>query len=92
MQLSPEEAAQYAEACAAVARHYDIGASAKALDIANLVTTMSSIYGVRMMAIYGRRHARPASMPGAPPAPNGRDQSPGAIDLSSMTHPSKGTA
>lgn len=55
MQLTPEEARLYAESIAAVARHYDIGASAKALDWMNLATTMGSLYGVRIMAIKMRR-------------------------------------
>lgn len=57
IQLTEPEAKAYAEAVAAVARHYDIGASAKALDIFNLVTTMGSIYGVRVMAVVARKDA-----------------------------------
>lgn len=95
IQLSEEEAEQYAKAIAAVARHYDLGASAKALDWTNLLTTMGSIYGVRAMAAVARRKERQrqgplgpivsgAEPPPAPPAANG--QAPGeAIDFSMMT-------
>lgn len=71
LQLSEEEAAQYAKAVASVGRHYDMGASAKTLDWFNLGTTMASIYGVRVMAIAVRRKSgRPA------PATNGYDPTP----------------
>lgn len=78
MQLTPEESRQFAESVVAVARHYDVGASAKALDWTNLLTTMGSIYGVRVMAMTVRRKAGSPGMGhnGGPaldeqPAPSG---------------------
>lgn len=71
-----------------VARHYDVGASAKTLDWFNLATTMASIYGVRAIAIAARRKA--GRTPGAA-APNGHDPAPpppeqgDGIDWSAMT-------
>lgn len=71
LQLSEPEAKAYAEAIRAVARHYDIGASAKALDIFNLCTTMGSIYGIRLMAITARKkgYGQAEPEPEAAPAP-----------------------
>lgn len=85
MQLSPEEAKQYAEAVAAVARHYDVGASSKTLDWLNLCGTMGGIYGARAMIIASRPKAARA---GASQA-NGLDRAAveagkGNVDLSSM--------
>lgn len=88
--LTSEEAEAYAKAVASVARHYDMGASAKTLDWFNLATTMGSIYGVRVMGIAARRkddrRGRQRS------APNGHDPEGAApeatgdgIDWSSMT-------
>lgn len=71
-QLKEEEAEAYAKAVASVARHYDMGASAKTLDWFNLLTTMGSIYGVRVMEVVARRKGgrRPT------PATNGHDPTP----------------
>lgn len=88
-QISEEEAAEYAKAVAAVARHYDMGASAKTLDWTNLAMTMGSIYGVRIMGIAARR--REERRGGARSAANGHDQAPvtdvpgDGVDWSSMT-------
>lgn len=98
LELQPEEAKQYAEALALVSRHYDVGASAKTLDLVNLATTMASIYGVKIMMILARRDAeRRGVRPAAPgmghnggPAMNGHDAPPAeaeAIDFSLMTGP-----
>lgn len=87
LQISEEESAQYAKAIAAVARHYDLGASAKALDWTNLLTTMGSIYGVRAMALVARRrgHNGGPAMNGHDPAAPAPDRDFGDIDMSSMT-------
>lgn len=53
-----------------VARHYDVGASAKTLDWFNLATTMASIYGLRAMSIAARRKGRRT---GNEPPANGHD-------------------
>lgn len=55
LELTQDEARAYAESVAMVARHYDVGASAKTLDWFNLLTTMGSIYGLRVMMIAERR-------------------------------------
>ena len=95
LELSDDEAKQYAKGVAMVARHYDMGASAKTLDWFNLMTTMASIYGVRVIAIAARRKAERR---GGGPVVNGHDPGdfpgPGGVtveagpvemDLSSMT-------
>jgi hypothetical protein len=93
LQLHKEESEEYAKAVASVARHYDLGASAKTLDWINLGATMASIYGVRAMAIAQRRKAPRTP----PPSANGFDPTPapeatpadqgqaGGIDWSLMT-------
>lgn len=91
IQLSPEEAKEFADAAVNVAKHYDIGASAKALAWTDLAMVAGSIYGVRVMAVMGRKQAARSGM--APPRPNGVDRpAAGPIDLSLMTGPPKGSA
>lgn len=97
LNLSESEAKEYAESVAMVARHYDVGASAKTLDWFNLATTMASIYGVRAIAIAARKKGERQGAAGpAIVMPNGHDSPPaaptaaepgdgGPIDWSSMT-------
>lgn len=91
LELTEAEAKQYAEGVALVARHYDVGASAKTLDWFNLMTTMGSIYGMRAIAIAARRRAEREGRTHGP-MPNGHDVSPaadqpagGEVDWSLMT-------
>lgn len=58
-----------------VARHYDVGASARTLDWINLGTTMAGIYGVRLVAITARRRAA-AQPPRSGPPPMGHNGGP----------------
>lgn len=64
LQLNDAEAKQYAESIALVARHYDVGASAKTLDWFNLGTAMVAIYGTRFMMIADRRRRERAQPEG----------------------------
>lgn len=94
MNLSEDEASQFADAAVNVAKHYDVGASAKALAWTDLAMVAGSIYGVRVMQIYGR--VQQEKNGGAPPRPgNGHDRPDapaGGIDLSKMIHPTGGSA
>ena len=97
LELTQEEAKAYAESVAMVARHYDVGASAKTLDWFNLGTTMAAIYGMRVMMIADRRRRERSgerNQDGPHPFANGHDRTapvePGpadgsGIDFSSMT-------
>lgn len=90
MNLTDDEAAQFADAAVNVAKHYDVGASAKALAWTDLAMVAGSIYGVRVMQIYNRRQdERRGGGGSAPPQPrNGHDkpEAPaGGIDLSRFT-------
>ncbi|MDE2104815.1 MAG: hypothetical protein KGL39_46695 [Patescibacteria group bacterium] len=83
MQLSPDEAKEFADAAVNVAKHYDIGASAKAIAWTDLAMVAGSIYGVRAMTIMNRKHDQQRQGPA--PAANGHDRTAaGAIDLSLM--------
>lgn len=80
--LDKAEARSLAEGMNNVARHYDIGASQKAMDWANLVGICAMVYGSRMFAYRARMAAQkpkaaPRSAP--PPVPPGNTQ-PGIID------------
>jgi hypothetical protein len=70
--LDDSMARQYAEAVAMVARHYDIGASAKALDWGNLVSFMGGFYGAAAMTAIARKKGGAAYVNGAG-APHGRE-------------------
>lgn len=76
MELTEAEAEQYAKSVGTVARHYDMGASAKTLDWFNLLTTMGAIYGVRVMQIANRRKDERAGRRTA--APRAADAAPAA--------------
>jgi len=89
LNLSDEEAAQFADAAVNVAKHYDVGASAKALAWTDLAMVAGSIYGVRVMQIMGRRKAGP---PRPAPASSSADRPNGMIDMSRMMHPTGGSA
>lgn len=52
--LSEEESKRMAEAAALVARHYNFNASQKALDWANLIFCMGTMYGPRAIVISAR--------------------------------------
>lgn len=82
IQLSEAEAKEFADAAVNVAKHYDIGASAKALAWTDLAMVAGSIYGVRVMQIMGRKQA--ATTQGTP-LRNGVDRpASGGIDLTLM--------
>jgi hypothetical protein len=81
LQLSPEEAEMLASSIANVARHYDMGASAKTLDWVELGMTAGGIYGTRAMMIVARRKVtsrRPGPGHNGGPAMNGHDPAPAA--------------
>lgn len=96
LNLSDEEAAEFADAAVNVAKHYDVGASAKALAWTDLAMIAGSIYGARVMTIYGRVQAerRGGASARSGPLPNGHDPAAagGGIDLSKMIHPTGGNA
>lgn len=75
--LDQIEARQMAEAIGNVSRHYDIAATQKTLDWANLIMAAGMIYGTRLYAIRAKRVAnKPAS-----PKPNGSTHIPGVGDV-----------
>lgn len=85
LQLDPQEAKQIANATANVARHYDLGASQKAIDWAALMNVCALAYGTRFFAIRARMAqekrdaARPSNgMAGPPP---GLVITPGSVPL-----------
>lgn len=91
MNLSPEEAHEFADAAVNVAKHYDVGASAKALAWTDLAMVAGSIYGVRVMQIMGRKQPGRAAPRPAPTA-NGQDKGAGAVDWSLMAPRPAGNA
>ena len=75
--LEQVEARQMAEAIANVSRHYDIAATQKTLDWANLIMAAGMIYGTRLYAIRAKRVAnKPAK-----PATNGATHIAGVGDV-----------
>lgn len=54
LKIEQAESKQLAEAAANVARHYNVQASAKAIDISNLVMVCIMLYGSRIYAINAR--------------------------------------
>ena len=55
LMMDHTEAAELSKAIGSVARHYDVTASAKTVDIANLVMVAGMIYGSRIIAIRARK-------------------------------------
>lgn len=55
LELDAMEAKDLATAAAAVARHYDMTMTAKAMDWTNLIMTLGAVYGTRLMAVRMRR-------------------------------------
>jgi hypothetical protein len=51
IELNDKEAAQLAEGIANVARHYELGASQKMIDWANLLSVAAMVYGSRIYTI-----------------------------------------
>jgi hypothetical protein len=80
--LQEAEAKIVAENIVAVARHYDLQATAKATDWGNLIVSLGVVYGGRIVAITARKsaeakarrgHGNPVLQTGAaPPARDGR--------------------
>lgn len=54
-QLANQEAEEIAKAIGNVSRHYDVSASAKTVDIANLIMVLGMVYGSRLLAIRARK-------------------------------------
>jgi hypothetical protein len=54
LMLDKDESKQLAVGIANVARHYDVSASAKSIDIANLVMICAGVYGTRLFAFRNR--------------------------------------
>ena len=52
--LDANEASELAKAIGSVSRHYDVSASAKTVDIANLVMVCGMVYGTRLLAVRAR--------------------------------------
>jgi hypothetical protein len=71
LQLGDEAGRQYAEAVVAYARHHDIAAQAKTVDLVNLLMVASGHYGMAFMAARLRRRADAAQAVEA--QPNGYD-------------------
>lgn len=97
IQLTQEEAKEFADAAVNVAKHYDIGASAKALAWTDLAMVAGSIYGVRVMQIVGKKQTARAggAVPPSGPVRNGLDRSQpvaSGIDMSLMTPKPVGNA
>lgn len=70
--LDKEEANRLAEGISNVSRHYDIAATQKSMDWANLIMVCGMIYGTRIFAIRENRKAKkpvPASPTVAQPEP-----------------------
>lgn len=57
MALEKAESEELAKGIASVARHYDVSASAKSVDIANLIMIVGMIYGPRIFAYRTRKSA-----------------------------------
>jgi hypothetical protein len=82
--LSPAEAEHVARSYTAVARHFDMQASQKAIDIGNFCVTLGIVYGSRLVSIGIRRKAtREARGKGTPavvvqPAPRTTPTAPGS--------------
>lgn len=53
--LAKAESEELAKGLANVARHYDVSASAKSIDIANLAMIAATVYGTRLFAFRNRR-------------------------------------
>lgn len=62
-QIDKAEAAQLAKAMQGVARHYDVRASAQAVDWANLVMALCMVYGVRIAAAKAGKARQAAADP-----------------------------
>lgn len=69
MELDKDEAKALSSAAANVARHYDVSASQKSLDWANLVMVAGSLYGSRIFAYRLRRSTERKTKAQAQPAP-----------------------
>lgn len=54
-ELDQSEGAKLAKGIQNVARHYDLAASQKSIDIANLVMILAAVYGSRIMAMRMRK-------------------------------------
>lgn len=75
--LQPAEATIVAQNIVAVARHYDLQASAKATDWGNLIVSLGVVYGPRVVALAVRKgneaktrgHGTPRVAPAPPQAP-----------------------
>ena len=65
--ISSDEAASLANGVSKVARHYNVKASAQALDWSNLCMVLTMVYGTRLMLLR-QQQAKPE--PPAPPNPN----------------------
>lgn len=53
--LDQNEAKELAQAVGNVSRHYDVSASAKTVDIANLIMVCGMVYGSRILAVRARK-------------------------------------
>lgn len=53
--LDKAESTELAKGISNVARHYDVSASAKSIDIANLAMIAATVYGTRLFAFRARR-------------------------------------
>jgi hypothetical protein len=77
--LADQEARQIAEAAARVGKHYDLTASAKAVDWAGLVMACAAVYGPRIAVVRHRKMYEAAQA---------RQQQGGAV----VVHPDFGTS
>jgi len=64
--IDPAEANQLATAMSNVSRHYDIAATQKSMDWANLLMCVGMVYGTRIYAIRAKRPPRPTRQQPAP--------------------------
>jgi hypothetical protein len=89
--LQPAEATIVAQNIVAVARHYDLQASAKATDWGNLIVSLGVVYGPRVVAVSSRKateakvrrgHGTPSVAPAPPQAPQPQVVTPAPLQQS----------
>jgi hypothetical protein len=97
LRIDQQEAKALATAAAEVMKHYPVMLTEKQLAITNLVTVMTSVYGIRAMAYRNRKRAERAAklqipMPPAPATYAGQQQAAAAKQTVSTTATAAGAS